>query len=319
MNNFRSSFAPMITAMLEYRTALGLSEKTAVSPLKCFDIYCTEHNRECETLTKEMVFGWLGILAEDGAVNVSSHANAVRRLAEYMNAVGQPAYVLPNGFYPYKSGFSAYVFSDAELSALFAAIDSLPRNPKSSESLVAPVLFRLIYTCGLRPNEGRELKRKYVNLDNGEIKIINTKKKKERLVVMSPDMLTLCREFDSTLSPEREYFFPQLNGNPYTASQVDNLIKKCWRNANPGVDNLPNIRTYDLRHRFASARLNHWLDEGANLKNKLVYLMAYMGHDNINETRYYIHILPENLVKSAGVDWDTLNSVIPEVTRWQQL
>jgi integrase len=79
------------------------------------------------------------------------------------------------------------------------------------------------------------------------------------------------------------------------------------------------IRTFVfLRHRFASARLNRWLDEGANLNNKLVYLMAYMGHDHINETRYYIHILLENLVKSAGIDWDTLNSIIPEVTKWQQ-
>jgi integrase len=307
----------MITAMLEYRTALGLAENTAVSPLKRFDHYCAEHYRERETLTKEMVFDWLGVLTEDGTVNVSSYASSVRRLAEYMNAVGQSAYVLPTGFYPHKSGFTAYVFSDAELSALFDAMDSLPRSPKSNESLVAPVLFRLIYTCGLRPNEGRELKRKHVNLDNGEIKITNTKKKKERLVVMSPDMLNLCRYFDSALSPKREHFFPQLSGNPYTASQVDNLIKKCWRNANPDVDNLPNIRTYDLRHRFASARLNRWLDEGANLNNKLVYLMVFMGHDNINETRYYVHILPENLTKSAGIDWDALYSVIPEVTRWR--
>jgi integrase len=307
----------MITAMLEYRTALGLSENTAVSQLKHFDHYCAEHYCERETLTKEMVFDWLGVLTEDGTVNVSSHASSVRRLAEYMNAVGQPAYVLPAGFYPYKSGFTAYIFSNSELSALFGTIDALPRNPNSNESLVAPALFRLIYTCGLRPNEGRELKRKHINLDSGEIKITNTKKKKERFVVMSPDMLNLCRDFDSALSPGREHFFPQLSGNPYTASQVDNLIKKCWRNANPGVLNLPSIRTYDLRHRFASARLNRWLDEGANLNNKLVYLMVYMGHDNINETRYYVHILPENLVKSAGVDWDTLNSVIPEVTRWR--
>jgi integrase len=128
----------------------------------------------------------------------------------------------------------------------------------------------------------------------------------------------LCRKYDASLSPEREYFFPQKNGKAYTAAQVDNLIKKCWKNANPDVTNLPNIRTYDLRHRYASARLNRWLDEGANLNNKLVYLMTYMGHDHINETRYYVHILPENIVKSAGIDWVALNSVIPEVTQWQQ-
>ena len=234
-----------------------------------------------------------------------------------MNAVGQTAYVLPTGFYPYKSSFTAYVLSDTELSALFAVIDSLPNNPKNNEATVAPVLFRLIYTCGLHPNEGRELKRKNINLDNGEIKIVETKKKKERLVVMSQDMMNLCRKFDSTFSLEREYFFQQLNGKTYTSSQVDKLIKKCWQSANPGIPNLPNIRTYDLRHRFASARLNRWLDEGVNLNNKLVYFMVYMGHDHINETRYYIQVIPENIVKSSGIDWNVLNSVIPEVSKWR--
>lgn len=318
MNNFKSKFAPMITAMLEYRVALGLSEKTSSAQLKHFDSYCTGSRPECNEISKELVFDWLGELLESGVINISSYAGAVRNLAEYMNAVGQPAYVLPPGFYPYKSGFTAYVFSNVELSVLFAAIDSLPMNPKSNESIVAPVLFRLIYTCGLRPNEGRELRRKNVNLNSGELKIVETKKKKERLVVMSPDMLNLCRQFDSVLSAEREYFFPQANGKAYTSSQLDALIKKCWRNANPGTENLPNIRTYDLRHRFASARLNRWLDEGANLNNKLIYLMAYMGHNHISETKYYVHILPENLVKSAGVDWNALNDVIPEVSRWRQ-
>jgi integrase len=54
----------------------------------------------------------------------------------------------------------------------------LPRNSSGTEATIAPVLFRLIYTCGLRPNEGRELLRENVNLDSGELYVTNTKKKK---------------------------------------------------------------------------------------------------------------------------------------------
>lgn len=43
------------------------------------------------------------------------------------------------------------------------------------------------------------------------------------------------------------------------------------------------------------------------------YLRTFMGHQSLNETAYYIHLLPENLVKSPGVDWETLNAVLPEV------
>jgi integrase len=196
---------------------------------------------------------------------------------------------------------------------LFGAIDALPLKKNGTEATIAPVLFRLIYTCGLRPNEGRELLRENINFDTGEIYVANTKKKKDRIVVMSRDMLALCGKFKKRKLPDSEYFFPRSDGKCYTAAQIDRLFKKCWTDANRGIADLPNVRTYDLRHRFASARLSLWLDEGADLNNKLAYLRAYMGHKELSETAYYIHILPENLVKSAGVDWYALNAVLPEV------
>jgi len=315
MSMFTSKFAPAIDAMLEYRTALGLSQVTPSQQLGRFDSYVSKHYTDCDVLDKELVFEWLCSRSDSGNI-ISSDASAIRQFAEYLTAIGRPAYILPHGLYPVKSNFSPYIFTDAELSALFRAIDSLPQKEDSTESTVAPVLFRLIYTCGLRPNEGRELLRNNVNVDTGEVYIANTKKKKDRLVVTSHDMLMLLRDYIECGIPESEYLFPRSDGKCYTAAQQDKLFKKCWTNANPDISDLPGVRTYDLRHRMASARLNRWLDEGANLNNKLPYLRAYMGHDRLSETAYYIHLLPENLVKSAGIDWDALNAVLPEVTVW---
>jgi hypothetical protein len=56
-----------------------------------------------------------------------------------------------------------------------------------------------------------------------------------------------------------------------------------------------------------------WLDDGQPLMANLPYLRTYMGHDNISETLYYIHLLPENLVKTSGIDWETFDGMIPEV------
>ncbi len=44
----------------------------------------------------------------------------------------------------------------------------------------------------------------------------------------------------------------------------------------------------------------------------LPFLSAYMGHNSLTETAYYIHILPENLLSSQGIDWDKLNAMFPE-------
>ena len=55
-----------------------------------------------------------------------------------------------------------------------------------------------------------------------------------------------------------------------------------------------------------------------DLNARLPYLQAYMGHKELNATAYYIHLLPENLVRSSGVDWENLNSILPEVELWEK-
>ena len=39
------------------------------------------------------------------------------------------------------------------------------------------------------------------------------------------------------------------------------------------------------------------------------YLSTYMGHVSLEETLYYIHLLPERLKSSPGIDWKMLNDI----------
>lgn len=124
-----------------------------------------------------------------------------------------------------------------------------------------PVIFRLIYTCGLRPQEGRDLHRRNINFQTGEILITNTKKKKERIVVMSDDMLALCQRYDKMRQffyEDNLYFFPGSVDSPIDGAWLNRQLQKCWRLANPNIpkENLPHVRIYSLRHRFASGQKN---------------------------------------------------------------
>ena len=49
----------------------------------------------------------------------------------------------------------------------------------------------------------------------------------------------------------------------------------------------------------------------------LPYLRTYMGHEKFADTAYYIHILPENLLRSPGVDWNRLDAIVPGVEVWE--
>ena len=318
MSKFTSAFAPKIDAMLAYRTARGFKEGTHLSNLLCFDSFCAEHYPEANKLTPEIVWKWLGEDTLAGSRSFASRASTIRQFGSYLNAVDEDAYVLPEMLGTNKPGCIPYNFTDGELTALFTEIDRLPAN--SNEPFlaeIAPVLFRMTYTCGLRPNESRELLTENVNLDTGEIVITNTKRAKDRVVVMSDDMLRMCHRYAARrdIFGGSSYFFPAKDCGAFSAAKILAAFNRAWTAAvcSPQNPVPPSIRVYDLRHRFASACLNRWLDEGRDLLSMLPYLREYMGHNSLNETAYYIHILPENLTKSSAVDWAKFNAMFPEV------
>lgn len=140
---------------------------------------------------------------------------------------------------------------------------------------------------------------------------------------MSEDMLSLARSYAGIRDaafPGSAYFFPAPDGGPYSAQKIQGKFKWFFARTKPGIpkDLLPAVRVYDLRHRFATAVLNRWLDEKKELSSRLPYLQTYMGHKDWEATAYYIHLLPEKLVKSAGIDWEAMNCLIPRVELWEK-
>jgi integrase len=318
MSGFSSAFAQKLEAMLDYREACGFKREKHLRNLLRFDAYCCEHAPDASALGHDIVHGWIDSETARG-YGILEKATSIRQFGKYLNAVGEEAYILPEKFSHHAKRMAPYIFTDAELSALFAAIDKLPPDaaePNAAE--IAPVLFRLIYTCGLRPNEGREILCENVNLDTGEILIAHTKRNRERIVVMSDDMAAMCRSYDfrrGIFSMGNPYYFPSFDGGAISSAKLYKLLNTAWFSATCSPQNPApqTIRVYDLRHRFASACLNRWLDGGEDIMAMLPYLRAFMGHGQISETAYYIHLLPEKLVKSAGIDWDRLNTLLPEV------
>ena len=318
-NTFSGCFADRLEDMLKFKTALGYSRNTYWGQAMSFDKYCSQHFPSETILTKDLAMQWVN--ARD-ASGFHGRACFIRGFAEYLTSIGEEAYVLPNKYAGGKASFLPYIFTDKELAEVFHEIDCT-KTRDSFQSYLLSVIFRLIYTCGLRPNEGRELRRSSINLQTGEILITETKKNKDRIVVMSDDMRRLATDYAKLRNaafPDSEYFFPSKTGRPYSASWLQGKFKDFFAAANNDVDpdTLPPVRVYDLRHRFASAALHRWLDEGKDLYSRLPYLRTYMGHKELAATAYYIHLLPENLVKSAGIDWDALGRMIPAGELWDE-
>ena len=84
--------------------------------------------------------------------------------------------------------------------------------------LIIPVIYRLIYFCGLRPNEGRELKRSDFCYKDRTLFIRKNKSHQERLIPVAGDLAEMCRNYMNKrmeVYPDTEYMFPSTTGKPY--------------------------------------------------------------------------------------------------------
>jgi integrase len=168
---------------------------------------------------------------------------------------------------------------DEELQILFHAIDSVPANHEApNRELIVPVLFRMMFCCGMRPAEPLHLKREDVDLSSGDILVRESKRKKDRHITMSDDLLNLCRKYDTFIGV-REWFFQKWDGGPFPTYWMRNQFRICWRNSE--LLKRGNPRPYDLRHNFATRTLMRWVDEGKDVMALLPYLSAYMGHNTL--------------------------------------
>jgi integrase len=232
---------------------------------------------------------------------------AVRNLAIYMVGMGQNAYILPVEFYPRPDPrYQVRIYSKDELESIFRCADK--KKPAKSSPfihLIIPVIFRLLYCCGLRPCEALNLRMENINLNSGEIRIVQSKGLKDRLVVMSEDMAVLCGNYNENINalyPDREYFFQNVQTNStYGKTWISKHFKALLNQAGIDRSSMPKPRLYDLRHTFATHCLQRWIEQDKDVNAKLLYLSAYMGHKDVTNTAYYIHLLPTEFREQSKV------------------
>jgi len=315
---FSSKFKEEMWAYCDWRKSLGFSNDHEKHLLK-FDAYCSEFHPHAGSLTSSLVTGWIKYEMKCNRHCIENKCAAIRSFARYL---GGDAYVLKERYVQYKRNFRPYIFTDEELARLFTATDVVEKRGDPFFAETAGYIFRLIYTCGLRPQEARKLRCADIDFQTGEIFISKSKQNKDRIVVAAPDVTEILSNYQNRRSlfcRNNDTFFIHTDGTPITGEQLIDLFQKCWKEANPnlGSNLLPRVRPYDLRHRFASAVLQKWINEGRNLYAMLPYLRAYMGHEEFRDTLYYVHILPENLLSSNCVDWKQIESVGLEDSIWK--
>ena len=150
-----------------------------------------------------------------------------------------------------------------------------------ADNLKVRTMLSLGYGCGLRASEVVRLRVKHIDSAQKIIRIEQAKGRKDRNVMLSPEMLDLLRQWwkarpprDNAGTPvEERWLFPgRMRGQPMTTRQLGRLFHETAEAA--GIKKSVSLHT--LRHSFAT----HLLERGAEIR----IIQALLGHHKLDTT-----------------------------------
>lgn len=315
---FVSGAAAQIESYVRAGRAAGFVCGGYVATLRLFDRMCAERFPEATALTQEMADAWCERRQTEKANTCRARCWPVVSLVRFLRSRGETGVVAPELPRRAGTGYAPHHFTDAELTSFFAACDSYrpakgPRSDIERNARTMPVIFRLLYSSGIRVGEARLLRRGNADLETGVLRIVEGKGRNERLVALHPSMTEVMRRYDALMEadlPGRDYFFPNGRGGHLSNNWVCRHFRTLW----DSVSDEP-ATAYHLRHEYAVRNIDA-LAAGAAGQRELEYLSKSMGHGSVDMTvDAYYHITPSLAKVMQERSGEAFDAVVPEVVR----
>lgn len=273
------------------------------------------------TLTKEAVQAWVARKPTDSDRNQYARFSLISQFSKYMERMGYPAYVPGRDeIGKLHKSFVPYIFSHEEIRAFFEAADAMTCPPKSGaprRRLIMPVLFRMLYRCGLRVSEATNLLAGDVDLEQGILTIRNSKFGKTRYVPMSAELTAVCDAYAETrlVGPAgADWFFAAPDGGHYSDRAIYSIFRELlWKAgiSHGGRGNGP--RMHDFRHTFCVHSLQRWTMQGFDPTTLLPRLTAYLGHNDFAATEQYLRMTAEAYPEVSRLMEEKYGYIIPRM------
>jgi len=261
--------SPLDRMKREFKLA-GYSRNTIGIYVKQIELFFKRTGLEPDKVRREDIMLYLENLSSTVSLCRSPAVHIITALKHYYNFAHtsvnlNPAQSIP---YPKKSRTFPDILSREEVAALLKGI----LNPKHH------FLLTLIYSCGLRVGETVKLRLEDLDFDRSLIHIREGKGRKDRYVMLSPNLAGPLAEYrkDYVL---RSWLFPGRSPDSpmsiRTAQAVfEQARERCWIKKQVSI--------HSLRHAFAT----HLLEDGVDLR----YIQELLGHKSSKTTEIYTHV-----------------------------
>lgn len=306
------TFAELVEKYASYRRACGMKERPVLD-IRYFLNACTRKFGGNLYMSQDMIDWWWLKRESEAPATYRSRLNKVRPFLEYVIERTEHVHLTIPRMPPHvENNPIPHNFTQIELNNLFRACDEINHVKTLEQKLrkmEVPVIFRLLYSSGMRCVEARLLDRRDVILKTGVVNITKTKGYRERIIVLNDTMREIMTMYDDaidSLMPDRQVFFPDIHDGYRKDKWLEAQFRECWYKYN-------SAKAYprELRHQYAIENINSWPNCGFETFDRLVALKNSMGHSKVSRTLGYYALVPQygGIIESKC--GNTLDEVIP--------
>lgn len=164
---------------------------------------------------------------------------------------------------------------------------------KSRNTIKKGLIVETLIKTGLRNSEICKLRIENIDFNTGIFKVVGGKGDKDRLGLMPNSLLYKLKIY--LMGRLSGFLFINERGKPYSTRSIQYIIKEIKEITGIKKD----ITPHTLRHTFASILIN----EGVDIRK----IQRLLGHESINTTQLYTHILLNDMKEEVLSITDKIN------------
>ncbi len=221
--------------------------------------------------------------------SISTHRQFIGALRKFQERFPEITCEISEDLRPKQSLFLPTVLSQQEIISLLQVTTNIKHR----------VALAMIYSCGLRISELLKLELSDIDFDRRQVKIRQSKGRKDRYVVLAESIIPLLNNYLMSLSPS-QYLIEGKPGIKYSPESVRQFLKRSGHKA--GIKK--RITPHMLRHSYAT----HLMESGIGER----YIQTLLGHKNIKTTMIYTHVTKKSLAQVRSPLDDIAKQLIKE-------
>lgn len=247
---------------------LRYSEQTIKTYKSLFEEFINYyHKYDIDRIDDKMIKEFLRYLVNERKISISYQNQAINAIKFYYERVlgGQrKVYYIDR---PRREKTLPTVLSEEEIALVLNAVENIKHK----------AILITIYSAGLRISEVINLKLTDIDSKRMQIRVEQSKGKKDRYTLLSPKTLHLLREYFLIYKPKK-WLFEGQNGDKYSDRSIQNILRMAIEKTSIKK----RVTVHTLRHSFAT----HLLENGTDLR----YIQSLLGHESSKTTEVYTHI-----------------------------